>query len=208
MPPMAARDTYVILPLKLVYRPLSCFDAGKVSINGRQQFDGRSVLVLKCGDEIVWVDPARDYLPVRYYEMRGQAVLRFIEIEYLFDKGNGWVPKSWKDNSSSIDNYASTITVDRYKINTPIPASAFELTPVAGAVVSDYSTNQFYVNREDDKRTIAPGEWKGGQTYQQILNSDARTGNGRLLMSLALVIVGIASFMVWRKYQIRMKARS
>ena len=97
-----------ILPLRLALRP-SEFNRGskvcdptKLSLTDETaEFEGDRVLVLKHELGTLWVDPAKDCLPVRYTQEAGGRVEDLIEISYVHDERFGWLPKSWKSTEKA-----------------------------------------------------------------------------------------------------------
>jgi hypothetical protein len=89
--------------------------------------------------ESYWLDPNRDYLPLRkHVSLEGRDSDR-IDWTYRLDQTDGWIPIGWKDLSVGEDG-ASTCglcTVTSYSINGPLPASEFEIEPPKGAEVQD-----------------------------------------------------------------------
>jgi hypothetical protein len=121
--------------------------------------------------------------------MDQQKPMRFIELVYQFDVGIGWIPKSWKDEFSTLLNYSCDIKVERYEINPEVSDEVFEPKPVYGAVVRDYTEHTYYIDRGKEKRTIRPGEWKGGTNYEELLNSEEEKRSPVLVVVLLLLAV-------------------
>jgi len=89
--------------------------------------------------ESYWLDPARDYLPLRQHEtVRGQDFMR-VDLSYRPD-GKGWIPAGWTETligSGGEVLVGSTSTVTSFAVNQPIPASEFEIAIPPGAHVED-----------------------------------------------------------------------
>jgi hypothetical protein len=89
--------------------------------------------------ESYWLDPNRDYLPLRkHVSFDGRDSAR-IDWTYRLDQTHGWIPSGWTDLWVGEDG-ASTCelcTVTSYSINGPLPPSEFELEPPKGAEVQD-----------------------------------------------------------------------
>lgn len=197
------------LPVCLLYRP---FDGalgefkpgGLVLTDARGVVEGRSCLVLRHGDNVVWVDPERDYIPVRFFQYRRGAVYWSVEINYRTDDQLGWVLSGWKDTRLSVKGTiddAVTATVTKAAINTSISDDTFEVDYPDGTEVSNLLTDEWYILREGGhKRPILPGEFTG-DNYQQLLQSDPPgTGRGawfwtllasNVALFIAIVVVGL-----------------
>ena len=135
--PRLAGSIWVDL-IKLTFRPFSlaarAFDAKKLVLTDEtEMIDNHRVLVMGDENRKVWVDPAKDYVPVRWASTSGD--LR-AEISYQPDVVVGWVPHSWTIRRS---NSSETATVTRFAVNKPIADSEFELDLPNGALVENRS---------------------------------------------------------------------
>jgi len=192
----AAGSAFFVLPLNLAFRPLKYFAVNQLMFGGRQDFEGRSLVLLNHREDVIWVDPSRDFIPIRYYQRRGNETTRFIEISYELDNEYGWIPKSWKDNASRM-SYSAELNVEKRAINTEVAERMFDINPEPNALVSDYVTDTFYIDRGSDKRIIRPGEWKGSN-YEELLHGDEGK-NTRLFLIALFSLGGFALFYVWRR---------
>jgi hypothetical protein len=168
------------LPLVLAYRALDPhmgrFDAGGLTLtNDKDTVDKQPCLVLKYGESTVAVDPARDFVPTRYREIRHGVIVRSVEIKYTFDREHGWVPSYWSNarhakNGEIFETVA--ITISKYKLGGPIGDEEFQLRLPTGTWVSDYRSNERYILRAGGaRRMIAPGEYNG-HNYKELLEHD------------------------------------
>ena len=103
-----------------------------VLTNETADFEGNRVVIVKHGLGTMWVDPAKDYLPVRYTTEANGRVENLIEISYKHDDRFGWLPKSWK----SIEKAQGRLTVasdvydvKTYSINPQVPIRHLMLKP-------------------------------------------------------------------------------
>jgi hypothetical protein len=108
----------------------------------RATIDHQEVLVLKSGRKKVWVDPAKDFLPVKREDEFGGFVNRVMEISYAQDKTYGWIPSAWTAsllNQEGKITWRDTATVSEFSINKPIDDSEFKLALPAGTSVTNYA---------------------------------------------------------------------
>lgn len=123
----------------------------------------------------VWVDPARDFVPVQYTESIDGSVRTFVKIDYSKDAELGWVPQSWTmilTNEKGETDRSEEAKVTKYSINRELPESEFTLNLPTGTWVSDRDTKEDYILRANGKRRpILPGEFNGAN-YEQLLHSE------------------------------------
>ena len=170
--------------IRITYRPFDAkieqFDQSKFEMTEEEGVvDGRRCLVLwhkgKNSGVSVWVDPSRDFIPLRYYESRWGMPTTEVQVSYLKDGQHGWVPKSWKiscleDTGRVSQSWSGT--VDSWSLNERIPDSAFKVAPVVGSWVRDYRNDETYILLEGGKRRpILKGEFDG-TNYEYLRNSD------------------------------------
>ena len=199
------------LPLRMAFRAtdanLGVFDPKKLATSHlKGQVGAVRCDILKHGADEIWVDPARDYIPMRWYEKRGGVTLWFIDIDYIFDKRHGWIPSEWKivsltDAGQIIDSIPGLVT--EYTINAPVADACFQIDFRPGTWVQNYITNERYIQRESGaKRVIPDGEYDG-TNYETILRTDSpgqwsvswlRIGGGLL----AIVVIS-ALLRLWRR---------
>ena len=82
-----------------------------------------------------WLDPARDYLPLRQHQTLNGVDTDRVDISYRLDGTKGWIPVGWKESSIGMGGKLLaplTDTVKSYTVNEPIPAAEFYIeTPSA-----------------------------------------------------------------------------
>jgi thioredoxin 1 len=90
--------------------------------------------------ESYWLDPDRDYLPLRKHMMMNGKDSNRLDWTYRQDPTHGWIPVGWKDYFLGQDGAGScdSSTVTSYAINGPVPASEFRLVPPGDAKVQDF----------------------------------------------------------------------
>jgi beta-lactamase regulating signal transducer with metallopeptidase domain len=142
--------------LMLVFRPL---DAQFARINPTELRDPSKFRVVAGGRKIGnvacaviesepypglhrshWLDPARDYLPLREHQTHNGEDSARCDIVYRADPTYGWIPVGWREEfvgegGASLD--ALTDTVTGFSINQPIPASEFTIEAPPGAQIND-----------------------------------------------------------------------
>ena len=171
-----------LYPLIMIYRPFNQVTGVFASktltlIDKTATVENDPVIVLDHGAGEVWVDPAKDYLPVRYTERRtGFDRDRWrMELSYKHDDANGWVPHAWVIkmlDSLEKPQISESATVAGFSINKPIADSEFELDLSAGAYVDDQTKNELYFMMPDGThRPIPPGEFTA-KNYEELLKSE------------------------------------
>lgn len=152
-------------PLRMALRP---FRAGVgefstpnlVLTDEKDTIDQHPVLVLKTDNKKLWVDPEKDFLPVkREDEIRG-VVQRKIELTYVRDETHGWIPNSWTItlfDQTGATWWQDTMMVTEFSITKPIDNSEFELSLPIGTVVKDYATGDGWnVKAKAEKEQASP----------------------------------------------------
>jgi len=153
-------------PLRLIYRPLHSpigVFPGQMTL-GKETgaAESESLVVLEHPDAKVWVDPSKDFLPVRYTKGGANSLHSELEISYSRDETLGWVPQSWTNRQfdTTGKEYASdTAKVIEYSINKPLADSVFELSLPVGTHVTDATTDEEFVIRDGGRRErVSPKE--------------------------------------------------
>jgi len=157
-----------LLGLMLAFRPLRSTELGRAE--GRLRLldepvviDDREVLVLeKEVDErglsellkvIFYIDPAREYLPLRYTVMVGGRLSTQVDIGYEQDEKVGWVPINWSvvryNKVGNLLHYSCKGKVLNYSINEDIPASVFEIDFPVGTQMTDTRKGNYVLAQPD-----------------------------------------------------------
>jgi beta-lactamase regulating signal transducer with metallopeptidase domain len=87
-----------------------------------------------------WLDPARDYLPLRAHRTLNGEDRERVDIFYRVDPTFGSIPVGWKEASVGLGGAllgSATDTVTSFSINQPIPESEFEVETPPGAEIND-----------------------------------------------------------------------
>lgn len=110
---------------------------------GRYEVRGVKCLLLKSLSVKVWVDPARDFVIVRYANMNVQTneIRNHLDIWYKADEGVQ-VPTRWKYIERNGENKLLSVTdvlVTSFSINKPFKDGHFSLTFPEGTLVTDVS---------------------------------------------------------------------
>jgi hypothetical protein len=167
-----------VLPIWMVYRGRISGIFGKgdfVLTNDKSPVGENMCHILKCGENMVWVDPGRDFVPTRLRWIVRGVTLQTFDIQYIHDAQHGWVPSAW-----TVVNYYKTgnpsgamnIKVKSFKINSSVDDGVFVPEIEPGTWVNDLTTDEKYIMRKGgDRRAIKPGEYNG-HNYKQLLEQD------------------------------------
>ncbi len=203
-------------PIALAYRPFKVIRGEMAITNTQGVVEGRPCLVLGQQEQRqdgtwetqVWVDPVRDYLPVRYYLLFKGKPYFTLETTYRDDGQGRWAPASWtlvELNASGEVRWSETMTVRKLRINEPIPDETFKFEYPPGTYVKDYVTNErFVVKPSGERRVHAEGE---SYDYEHLLNTDPpRRWLRWLLGALAFgVVILLAVAAAYRFRRVRAK---
>ncbi len=211
-----------IRPLLLVYRPfahnmlradLSTYSVlpDDAAVNGirciilRQDAPpGRRV------QESYFLDPSRQFLPLRFLSTHSGKPTVQIDIEFTSDAKFGFVPSGWKLlflRPSGAINTSQVATVQSVAINDPISDDQFEIEFPPGTWVRDARTKDQYIVRADStRRRITPDELERDLSYEQLLSSDSGGMNmPRWFLGVNVVIVLLLvlslGYRRWRRYR-------
>jgi hypothetical protein len=92
-----------------------------------------------------WLDPARDYLPLREHRMEDGEDRERVDFSYRADPTCGWALAGWTQantgNSGSLWS-PRTDTILEFTVNQPIPASDFQIDPPPNVKVQDRRINR------------------------------------------------------------------
>lgn len=203
-------------PLLLVYRPLSETMSGislrRCRIVSRSRPLGEAdcvVIEQRDGNysRILWLDPDRGYLPLRYQTQIGGRDSISKEFEYTSDSDGGWVPSRWTLTYLTEHGelgQSATMAMVRHTINEPIAVERFQLT---------FPPNTFLWDKRSDKEIVltepfAPSTEEFGQAVGvspqrafSVIRPDAQAGRSWLpywLSALGLSVLAAAGFLVIR----------
>jgi hypothetical protein len=184
------------LPIMMVYRSLDnkigVFDSNKLQLmKDKSIVDGQLCLILKDDESKLWIDPAKDYVPIRYQMIRRANIARSIDIKYITDSQHGWVPKSWKQVELGADGIIQdsvTVDISAYKISDEISDETFEVSYPPGTWVRDYIRDESYILREDGSRRMVLKS-EDGKDYEDLVRPNPP--NLTLRHSYWIAVVGI-----------------
>jgi hypothetical protein len=198
----AARDVRCLplfLALRSVTLPFARFAGNELIATDQEGIvNGRRCRILKQKHETVWIDPERDFTPVRYFQSRENELAWAVEIDYANDKRHGWVPKSWKvvhTSPSGEITDSMLATVSHYIINGDFAEDEFDILFPEGTWVNNYVTGEEHIVREGGrKRRIREGEYDG-KNYEALRQSDPPDESWSLAI-IGFVIAGLVGVLV------------
>jgi hypothetical protein len=174
----AQRKLPQVLPLLMVYRSQDdgIFGTEKLVLTGRKGvIDNRLCYIMSCGDNLIWVDPTRDFVPTRFRWIGKGATLQAIDIKYAPDSQHGWVPTSWTvvlQHSSGDPIMSDTMSVVEYRIGLALSDETFKVEFVPGTFVDDQMKGTSYILRQGGvQRSVLPGEYNG-HNYKDLLEQE------------------------------------
>jgi thiol-disulfide isomerase/thioredoxin len=98
-----------------------------------------------------WLDPARDYIPLRQHRTLGGEDRERVDISYRPDSTCGWAPTRWTmanvGMGGKVFNPISD-TITDFTVNQPVPASDFQIETPAGAKVQDWRIDRRSARRK------------------------------------------------------------
>ncbi len=147
----------------------------KAIINKRSCLELHQVILRGGVESQLWVDPARDFVFVRYLHLKKGITTTQVDVTYELGREKFWIPKVWaiifaEANGALRRSYRVRVT--EYEINLPVDPASFDLEFPRGTVVYDFKQDLQYVVRPDGggKRMVPRSDI--GATYEQILNSE------------------------------------
>jgi len=120
-------------PVNMVYRPLSksggVLDERSLAMKAETaEAGGQAMLVLTDGNRDVWVDPTRDFVPVRYSDGNGGSGFQ-MDLSFTRDQQCGWVPRLWTIkllDSAGKPQISESAKVLEYSVNKAVENSEFD----------------------------------------------------------------------------------
>lgn len=126
-------------PILMAFRPLDAAMGHRlidraVTNLARTIYKGKSIFLLEERHDpsgwktILWIEPERDFIVVRYVVAFEQKTIVDIDIDYARDERSGWIPSGWRVTEMLSDGsrrLVSTATVRSYMVNAPIAAQEF-----------------------------------------------------------------------------------
>ena len=174
-------------PVRLTFRPLTggsaVFNRESLAISANSE--GGDLIALKdaqlhSNTQLeVWVDPTKDFAPIRLTGTYKGNVVSRLSISHRHDPVDGWIPQAWTIEVYRNDGklkMSESATVTEHSINKSAAESDFDLDLSSGGVwVTDRSYDNVYILRPDGtKRPILKGEFNG-HNYEELMNSEPRS---------------------------------
>ncbi len=164
-----------------------------------------------------WVDPARDFVVVRYnaiYTANKQPAIQ-MTLRHRQDPKHGWAPQAWRIDTFRPDGQlmdSNQCTVTDYQINLEAPAEEFQFEFPPGTLVYDHRASKEYIVRGDtSERIIEKHELGPEASYAKLVATDpANAWSWRawlLMLSYAVVIV-LGAWFLFRWFRQRPKVVS
>jgi hypothetical protein len=164
---------------------------------------------------VFWVDPARDFLILRYALQTGDGpIQRQTDFSYVQDTEHGWVPSGWRIMKYEPDGaliMSITAAVIEYKLNLELPPTEFAIEFPVGTYVDDLRDGTNYIQRADgSQRTVTPAE--RSVSYERLRDSESGAAvplpaiSSRRVWLIAanlIVLVVIVAFLIWRRRHVR-----
>ena len=195
-----------MIPLRLVYRAfdpvLGVFQPEQLVLSSDHAvLAGERMVVLKQKgrrEKIVWLDPTKNYAPVRYFEMKKGAVQWDFYISYNQDAEKRWVPSAWKLSWLAKDGsvaQSDSAVVTAYQLNQPVTDDVFKVELPVGTYVQEAPGMTYILEAGGVKRHVGPGEFPG---------TEPRPARNRWIIAggcLAIIIALIFARLWYRRRQ-------
>jgi hypothetical protein len=205
---MAGGNDARLIPVRLLYRPfdvdIGLVDPMRLKATGASALIGEeSMLVIEHDSGTIWVDPRREFVPVRF-ERKLHGFTDIVEIQYGEHSQHGWAPVSWTitaKNSKGDVVVSDADSVRACHINQVFHKAEFALALPDGTLVTDSIAKETYLTLpHGERRLVLKGEFNG-HNYEQLLHSN--TGSllpNRMrrmnLPTIALVSIGLLALVV------------
>lgn len=176
---------FAIKPPILVFRP---FDPGLLAID-RTKYTAKERAAVKRGQVYTvltgpkdvdgfwnefWVDPARDYLPVRYRFHGNGGFEADLWIEYRREPGFGWFPHRWIHEKKKDDGtfyFSSVCELVKAEFNPTLKPDEFEIAVSPRSLVIDHLTgNHFAILPDGTRMDVKEKDW---EKIQKLLTAPA-----------------------------------
>ncbi|HUE72323.1 MAG TPA: hypothetical protein VMP01_15670 [Pirellulaceae bacterium] len=148
---------------------------------------------------LLHVDPAREFVVLRWAEEVDGRLSAQIDITYSQDATIGWVPSGWNlaFMPRGVIVERCTAKVTDYALNEPLSDKLFVIDFPAGTFVDDRASGtQYLVRRGGEKRPIAPVERRRGATWEELMATEyGQAGLRTDRWSYRTLIVAIGGFL-------------
>jgi len=121
---------------------------------------------------IYYLDPLRDYMPIRFMQESGGTVQIEIDFDYLKDAQHGWVLSGWETVRFAADGKAThrfNAKVENYLINPEFEPKEFTIEFPPGTLIDDLRERAAFVQKADGARRRVS---ELSNSYQEALNSN------------------------------------
>ena len=164
-----------LLPILMVYRAQmsGIFGTGNLVLtNEKCAIDEHICISLKCGENMIWVDPERDFVPTRFHWIVRGVVRQAFDFKYSQDARHGWVPSAWsivRQDRTGKPAETRNLRVESYRIDAGTDDNNFGIEFDPGTWVNDLTTGETYILRKGGaRRMIRRGEYNG-HNYKELL---------------------------------------
>jgi beta-lactamase regulating signal transducer with metallopeptidase domain len=114
-----------------------------------------------------WLDPARDYLPLREHHMRDGEDHERLDFSYRADPTCGWALAGWTQANVGPGGSLwspKTDTITEFTVNQPIPTSDFQIDPPPNVNVQDRR-----IDRRSAREKAREAAWDAREAKQKAL---------------------------------------
>lgn len=198
--------------MQLSFRPERLEVTGEMAV-----IQGKRCVRLRDGPVSLYVDPTRDFLPLRFivYRADRERISVQMDVRYIDGGHHGWVPSAWSfvyQSPQGEPRVLFTSTVNEYEINQPVSDSEFTLAiPVDTLVIDsrDPEDPVTYVQRVGGRLHVVP---RSANTYQDALTSARKAEepnkfNALFVLTNIAVLLLIAACLVVRAFRRRSDSR-
>jgi hypothetical protein len=168
-------------------------------------------------EDLLYVDPGRDFVFVRYLSTYRGLLMRKIDVRYEMISQKEWLPKEWTVTMNTLEgklDQSHQLRLTSYEINPTVAPEEFELEFPPGTRVRDNRNKTDWIVKPDGsgKRTIPRSDF--GATYERLLATEpgyALRDQPFLARFNWLAIAGIVVaggcvlVFVWRRLKLRRK---
>jgi hypothetical protein len=167
---------------------------------------------IEFGKYVFWIDPARDFLPVRYAETTAtREIVRQVDYSSYRQIDGRWLLSGWRNcllsGPSGSASETSDVSVGEFDLTSEVDDREFEVEFPAGTLVRDRRPppSTYIVRGNGEKRVVQENELAA--SYEQLLATEsgrglesARGGTRQYLRWLvgSLLAVGALLYIAWR----------
>jgi hypothetical protein len=141
--------------------------------------DDKQCVILRASSGVeLWLDPEREYQPLRYRNAPNGVTTLVVDLEYVTRDDESQLQR-WKISIFTADgslkrSYSEAVTACR--VNPELRPQEFVIEAQPGAWVRDYNSGERYIVRDDGtKRPVGRGEFTG-DNYEELKRTDPSSG--------------------------------